>query len=243
MLIVYDDGFIGLKVRSGKFSKAEDAALKLCIENYRQQQSLTPEQIDGIIFAKGKNTRADYGDFWTIVTRAVPDRALMSVYHHVKRLLQPGARKGPWTEDEDQKLKAAYRQYGPKWGLVAELVGRWENDCRDRWRAYVGPSENILKGKWSKEEEDKLRDVVRQVKADISKWKLENARGGGGAPIEDEPPGGSDMFWSRVASKMGSRSRHQCRTKWNDNMRNKLLTADGKPIRWAKRDTFILIMK
>lgn len=230
----------GLKVRTGKFSKAEDAALKLCIENYRQQQGLTQEQIDGIIFAKGRNTRADYGDFWTILTRAVPDRALMSVYHHTKRIMQTDARKGPWSAEEDAKLKSAYKQFGPSWIKVSAVVGRWENDCRDRWRAYVGPNERIQKGKWSKEEEDKLRETIRQVKIDIAKWKKENANG---APIEDEPAGGSDMFWSRVATKMGTRSRHQCRIKWNDHMRNKLLTADGKPVRWAKRDTFILVMK
>jgi hypothetical protein len=232
----------GLKVRTGKFSKAEDAALKLCIQNYREQQGLTQEQIDGIIFAKGRNTRADYGDFWTILTRSVPDRALMSVYHHTKRIMQSGARKGPWTEEEDEKLKAAYKQYGPSWIKISTIVGRWENDCRDRWRAYVGPNEKITKGKWSKEEEDKLRYTIQQVKHEIFLIKKKNHTLNG-EPIEDEPPGGSDMFWSRVASKMGTRSRHQCRIKWNDHMRNKLLTPDGKPIRWAKRDTFILIMK
>lgn len=232
----------GLKVRTGKFSKAEDAALKLCIDNYREQQGLTQEQIDDIIFAKGRNTRADYGDFWTILTRSIPDRALMSVYHHTKRLMQVEARKGPWTEEEDDKLKTAFKQHGPQWIKISAIVGRWENDCRDRWRAYVGPNEKIVKGKWSKEEEDKLREFVQEIKYEIYKFKKENNRLNG-QPIEDEPNGGSDMFWTKVATKMKTRSRHQCRIKWNDNMRNKLLTSDGKPIRWAKRDTFILIMK
>jgi hypothetical protein len=204
------------------------------------QQGLTDQQIKDIINANGRNVRSDFGDFWTIVTRSTPDRPMMSVYHHVKRLMQEEARKGPWTPEEDAKLKASYKLHGPSWKKVAADVGtRWDQDCRDRWRVYLRPNETVNKGLWSKDEEDLLRDVVKQVKAEITKYREDN----GGGTLEGEPVGGSDMFWTRVAAKMGTRSKSQCRIKWNDNMRNKLLTRDGKPVRWDKRDTFILIMK
>lgn len=229
----------GLRYRAGKFSKAEDAVLKNCMDNYRDQQNLTDEQIRNIINTKGKDVRADYGDFWIIMARSLPDRPLMSVYHHIKRLTQPGARQGAWTAEEDERLKAAYKQYGPQWETMSHIVGRWGADCRDRWRNYIHPSEFINKGAWSKEEEDNLRTIVNDMRKELGNIVNDH----GSKAIEDEPAGGSEMFWSRVAKKLGTRSRHQCRIKWNDHMKNKILAPDGRPIRWSKRDYFLLIMK
>lgn len=42
--------------------------------------------------------------------------------------------QGPWTADEDSKLKSCVVQYGPSWALIAQKMG---NRSADRWRFPV----------------------------------------------------------------------------------------------------------
>lgn len=82
-----------------------------------------------MINASGKNARVQYGSFWkdvgasrralsitnsrqlieaifVLLAMSVPGRPLISVHAHVKRAYEPTAKKGPWTREEDDDLRA-----------------------------------------------------------------------------------------------------------------------------------------
>lgn len=61
--------------------------------------------------------------------------------------------KGPWTHEEDEKLRATVERLGPKnWSRVAqELPGRIGKQCRERWHNHLNPK--IRKEKWTEEED------------------------------------------------------------------------------------------
>ncbi|KPA76187.1 hypothetical protein ABB37_07945 [Leptomonas pyrrhocoris] len=67
---------------------------------------------------------------------------------------------GPWTNAEDQVLKAALAQYGLRdWERVASmLTKKTSTQCRERWENYLDPRLNIREA-WSLEEEEKLVEL------------------------------------------------------------------------------------
>jgi len=60
---------------------------------------------------------------------------------------------GPWTEDEDKKVRELVHKFGPsKWTCIASFIpGRVGKQCRERWHNHLNP--HIKKEKWSEEDE------------------------------------------------------------------------------------------
>ena len=61
--------------------------------------------------------------------------------------------KGPWTKEEDAKLKELVAIYGAcKWNSIAlELGGRLGKQCRERWHNHLDPT--VSKKPFSRAEE------------------------------------------------------------------------------------------
>ena len=103
----------------------------------------------------------------------------------------PGMRKRsrPWTEDEDHRLTNGVETHGVQnWHLIASLVGnnRTASQCSQRWHRVLDP--NIAKTNWSREEEQKLIDLVGKF---------------------------GTRAWTRISGEMGNRSDVQCRFRYN----------------------------
>ncbi|XP_029973676.1 myb-related protein B-like [Salarias fasciatus] len=64
--------------------------------------------------------------------------------------------KGPWSEEEDQKMKDLIQTYGTKhWSLIAgHLRTRNEKQCRERWYNHLNQA--VVKSKWTPEEDQVL---------------------------------------------------------------------------------------
>lgn len=62
--------------------------------------------------------------------------------------------KGPWTREEDEKLKMLVKAFGPKrWTYIAKkLGGRIGKQCRERWHNHLDP--NIIKTPFTVEEDN-----------------------------------------------------------------------------------------
>jgi len=75
--------------------------------------------------------------------------------------------KGPWTEEEDQKVIELVSQYGArKWSqIAAELPGRIGKQCRERWHNHLNPK--ICKTPWT---EDEDRIIIENHALKGNKW-------------------------------------------------------------------------
>ena len=82
-----------------------------------------------------------HGENWTLVTELlngnVGQRSMMHCSNRWSKVLKPGMRKGPWTKEEDAKLKMIVDRHGvaekAKWSTIAlELPGRIGKQCRER---------------------------------------------------------------------------------------------------------------
>ncbi|KAF9282205.1 hypothetical protein BGZ88_011148, partial [Linnemannia elongata] len=55
--------------------------------------------------------------------------------------IRPRQVKGPWTDEEDRKLRDLVNEYGPeKWVFIASRIGsRTGKQCRERWHNHLDP--------------------------------------------------------------------------------------------------------
>ncbi|KAL9145169.1 hypothetical protein ABFS82_13G022400 [Erythranthe guttata] len=75
-----------------------------------------------------------------------------------------GVKKGAWSEEEDNKLKAYILRYGHwNWRLLPKFAGleRCGKSCRLRWVNYLKPG--VKKGNFSKQEEDLIVELHAQL--------------------------------------------------------------------------------
>ncbi|KII94886.1 hypothetical protein PLICRDRAFT_98811 [Plicaturopsis crispa FD-325 SS-3] len=213
----------GLVYKKGKFSAIEEHQLRTAIEDYRFKNSLSPEQMHDLIFAK--NEKGKENTFWSEITSAVPQRPIIAVYHHVRRSYHPMKQQGKWMKAEDDILKQAVMDLGQQWEKVSERVGRMSSDCRDRYRNHIANREVRVTGHWTKEEEDMLTQIVTEITVNQ------------GRDVDN------DVFWGVVSERMGNkRGRQQCRIKWTDSL-SKTVKNEGQKPRWSQQDAFILVHK
>lgn len=195
--------FIGFTYLTGKFTKTEDDIIYKTIDNYATIHKLSEAEIQTLITAsrsapETKDLLEAHKGFFTMITQALDLRPHTSVYAHVKRMFDPRARGGAWTEEESAALVAAVKQHGHSWSAIGEIVGRTGNDCRDRWRESEhkmttlkpknkkADSAKLKGGPWDEEETKELNRLVKKFGPD----------------------------WNTVAISLKTRSAHQCRVKW-----------------------------
>jgi hypothetical protein len=158
--------------RMGKCTTDEDSTLKDAVQKHN-----------------GKN--------WEVIAALVPGRSKRQCQNRWHDALhstshETTTRVGKWTKEEDVKLKNAGKKHNYEdWAAISELVlGRTKKQCRDRWNDTLHPkSDNTIKrkGKWTKEEDDKLADAVE-------KHNGEN--------------------WPAISMLVPGRTKKQCRVRW-----------------------------
>ncbi|KAG9128193.1 hypothetical protein FRC07_003743 [Ceratobasidium sp. 392] len=215
----------GLVYKKGKFSAVEEHQIEEALQNYATEKNLTSAEIDGIIFSKGKKAKEEYSTFWSEITRAVPQRPIIAVYHHVRRTHHPMKQQGKWTPEEDATVIAAVAELGQKWEQISERVGRMSSDCRDRYRNHLVDQDARVSGPWTKEEEEELTKIVLEL------------------TVERGLQADNDVLWSAVSERMGGRrTRQQVRIKWTDALNKRVKNSGEKP-RWNAQDAYILVHK
>ncbi|XP_051113914.1 transcription factor MYB3R-3-like [Andrographis paniculata] len=120
----------------GGWTPEEDATLKRAVVAYR-------------------------GKCWKKIAEFCPERTEVQCLHRWQKVLNPDLVKGPWTPEEDEKIKKLVDKYGPKkWSTIAKsLPGRIGKQCRERWHNHLNP--NIKRDAWTLEEELTLLDAHR----------------------------------------------------------------------------------
>ncbi|CAH1414555.1 unnamed protein product [Lactuca virosa] len=110
------------------------------------------------------------------------------------RFNKNGVKKGAWSEDEDNKLRAYIQRYGHwNWRLLPQFAGlsRSGKSCRLRWMNYLRP--NIKHGNFTKEEEDIILELHN---------KLGNK-------------------WSEMAAYLPGRSDNEIKNRWHTHLKKR----------------------
>ncbi|XP_023765924.1 transcription factor MYB58 [Lactuca sativa] len=110
------------------------------------------------------------------------------------RFNKNGVKKGAWSEDEDNKLRAYIQRYGHwNWRLLPQFAGlsRSGKSCRLRWMNYLRP--NIKHGNFTKEEEDIIVELHN---------KLGNK-------------------WSEMAAYLPGRSDNEIKNRWHTHLKKR----------------------
>ncbi|KAM0942091.1 putative transcription factor MYB-HB-like family [Dioscorea sansibarensis] len=99
--------------------------------------------------------------------------------------------KGGWTEEKDEQLIRAVKQFnGKSWKKIAECIpDRTDVQCLHRWDKVLNP--NLIKGSWTKEEDDLIRGLVA----------IHGTKN-----------------WSVIASCVPGRIGKQCRERWHNHL-------------------------
>ncbi|KAF8076140.1 hypothetical protein FPV67DRAFT_1664441 [Lyophyllum atratum] len=129
-----------------------------------------------------------YGtDNWGIVARFVSEDATAGQCQvRYTRAINPSRKRGPWADDEFERLKVAVAAYGNSWVEVAACIpGRSNEQCRERWAEHLSLSTaNIV---WSETDDKALMDAASSM----------------------------GNKWTAISSKIGNKATgHQCRARW-----------------------------
>ncbi|KAK4533995.1 hypothetical protein CDCA_CDCA01G0020 [Cyanidium caldarium] len=109
-----------------------------------------------------------------------------------KRNEYPNARRGRWTAEEDEILRAAVTANNSKnWKRIAEAFDGLRSDvqCMHRWQKVIFPG--LHKGPWTPEEDTRMAELVRQY---------------------------GEKRWSKIADHMPGRIGKQCRERWTHHL-------------------------
>ncbi|TIA88303.1 hypothetical protein E3P99_02668 [Wallemia hederae] len=212
-----------VKIQQGTFDEEERRIVWDWVCKYKERNGMDDEQLRERIFAPPKEKNRD--TFWNDLTEHVPHRVLQSVYTHVRSRWHPHANKGIWTKDEEDRLQSAYHELGSRWCKIAEIVERPANECSDHYRRTLN-CPNRRKGAWTAEEIEYLKNIVEPLLKERNYVTRD----------------GHDPFWVTVQEKMNrERSAHQCRIKWEDEIRGRDLPNRRNVSDFRRSDCGILI--
>jgi len=100
---------------------------------------------------------------WKKIAESVPGRSDVQCLHRWQKVLNPELVKGPWTEEEDQKVRELVKMHGAKkWSLIAShLPGRIGKQCRERWTNHLDPG--VKKENWEPWEDELIIKLQREI--------------------------------------------------------------------------------
>ncbi|XP_073024019.1 transcription factor MYB87-like [Primulina eburnea] len=120
-------------------------------------------------------------------------------------------KKGPWSTEEDAKLKSYIEKYGTggNWIALPQKIGlkRCGKSCRLRWLNYLRP--NIKHGGFTEEEDNLICSLYVSI----------------------------GSRWSIIAAQLPGRTDNDIKNYWNTRLKKKLLGKQRREHQQARKDT------
>jgi len=125
--------------------------------------------------------------FYTMIPSSVP----LTFNPNPTKTHTRGNNKSSWSAEEDSLLKEAIENNKSRnWKQIAEVLhGRTHTQCLHRWQKVLDPQ--LVKGAWTKEEDELLTKLVRDL---------------------------GPRNWSHIANKLNGRIGKQCRERWYNHL-------------------------
>ncbi|XP_045488036.1 myb protein isoform X2 [Pieris rapae] len=122
------------------------------------------------------------------------DDSVLFEYEDQQTTKSTGTRKncnrGRWSKEEDAKLKTYVRMYKENWEMIAaQFPDRSDVQCQQRWTKVVDPK--LVKGPWTKEEDEKVVELVGKY---------------------------GPKKWTLIARHLKGRIGKQCRERWHNHL-------------------------
>jgi len=79
-----------------------------------------------------------HGKSWSKISKILSTRNGKQIRDRFINVLDPEIRKGKFTDDEDRKLIALFKQYGPKWATIAKYyANRTADMIKNRFHSSI----------------------------------------------------------------------------------------------------------
>ncbi|KAK2993749.1 hypothetical protein RJ640_024411 [Escallonia rubra] len=120
-----------------------------------------------------------------------------------------GLKKGAWSEEEDEKLRAYIQRYGHwNWRQLPKFAGlsRCGKSCRLRWKNYLQP--NVKRGNYSKQEEELI-------------LKLHDGLGTKYVNVITPSDKSSTERWSAMGEKLPGRTDNEIKNYWHSHLKKR----------------------
>lgn len=217
----------------------EAFGMKSALEGKASMRRKWTEEEDALL--KAAVNRHD-GKNWKVIADEVPGRNHVQCLQRWKKVLKPGLVKGHWTAEEDELLKKVVSEGYKNWGdVAAKIEGRTAKQCRERWSCNLDP--NIVRGKWSAEEDDMisyLQSIMGNKWSKIAKKlpgrtenaiktrakSLARAKQKAWTPQEDRiiyeakvsapTPNTRASAWAKIAERLPGRSKNAVKKRWKE---------------------------
>lgn len=192
---------------SGMWSKEERSLADEIFDGVCRVTAVPPEELK-VNMIDWKNPTPHLQQLKDELYEAFPKRDLKSIARFCQRRYNSYDR-GKWTEADDQRLREAYALNPAQWTAISDDVGRFWEDCRVRWRDVLSRTTKAETGPWSREEEKKLAEAVRECREIVVKETTDQ-------DVRENPEKADALIsWKVVAEKMdNTRVAKRCREKW-----------------------------